>query len=76
MYKSIEDIFNSPDAIYNDPLYEIHNPIQKCESAPEVEEYEYFLNSLDSSAYPKPDTGKIHNRINPLHGSLKSIIIK
>lgn len=76
MFKSIADIFNNPKAIYNDPLYEIHNQVQKCESAPEFEEYEEFLDNLDSSAYPKPKIGIIHNTVNPLHNKLKPVIIK
>ena len=71
-YKSIADVFKSPDAVYNDPLYEIHNPVQQCESPPEFEEYEDFLNNLDHNAYPHPEVKIIHNTVNPLHGSLKS----
>lgn len=76
MYKSIADIFNSPEAIYNDPLYEIHNPVQSCESAPEFEEYEEFINNIEYNAYPRPVNKIIHNIINPLHGALKPINIK
>ena len=42
MIKSIADAFNHPDAVFNDPFEEIHNPVQSCDGAPEIEEYEYF----------------------------------
>ena len=76
MYNSIADIFNSTQAIFNDPLHEIHTPVQSCESAPETEEYEEFLNNLDYEVYPEPEVSLVHCRINPLHGSLKPINIK
>lgn len=73
MYKSIADIFNSPEAIFNDPLEEIHNPVQPCEE-PEIEEYEEFLNNLGYGIYPKPTIKYIHNIVNPLHGALKPVL--
>lgn len=73
MYNSIADVFNSSEAIVNDPLYEIHNPVQPCNYTPETEEYEEFLNNLDNKAYPKPVDKYIHNTVNPLHGALKPI---
>lgn len=76
MYKSIADIFNNSEAIFNDPLEEIHNPTQSCDSPPEIEEYEEFLNNLDSIAYPKPNNKSVHNTVNPLHGALKPVSIK
>jgi hypothetical protein len=76
MYKSIADIFNSPDAIFNDPFEEIHNPVQSCDAPPEIEEYEEFLNTLDYEAYPKPKNKIVHGIINPLHGVLKPVLIK
>ena len=75
MFSSIADIFNSNEALYNDPLYEIHNPVQSCEYPPETEEYEEFFNEMDPKAYPNPTTKLIHNTINPLHGSLKPVVI-
>lgn len=74
MIKSIADAFNDPKAVYNDPLYEIHNPVQNCDSAPENEEYDDFLNYLDIKAYPLPENKTTHNIINPLNGALKPII--
>lgn len=76
MIRTIADVFNSPDAIFNDPLEEIHTPVQSCEAPPEIEEYEEFLNSLGYGMYPKPKIKSIHNIINPLHGKLKPTIIK
>lgn len=73
MIKSIADIFNNPNAIYNDPLYEIHNPVQPCEAPPELDEYEDFINNLDYKAYPRPVNKIIHNTVNILHGALKPI---
>ena len=74
MFKSIADIFNSPDAIINDPLYEIHNSVESCDYPPETEEYDEFLNNLDAKVYPKPILKSIHNTVNPLHGALKPTI--
>lgn len=76
MFKSIADIFNNSKAIFNDPLYEIHNPVQISESAPEYEEYNDFINNLDHNAYPKPKNKSVHNIVDPLHGALKPISIK
>lgn len=76
MYKSIEDVFNNPNAIFNDPLYEIHNPVQACNFEPDIEDYEDFINNLNSNAYPHPKDMYFHNTVNPLHGVLKPIMIK
>jgi hypothetical protein len=76
MFKTIEDVFNSGKAIFNDPLHEIHNPVQKCEAPPENEDYEDFFNHLDNSVYPTPNNTMVHNTVNPLHGTLKPNIIK
>ena len=70
MIKSLADAFNSPDVVYNDPLFEIHNPVQPCEE-PADYEYDEFYSNLNNSAYPKPVNGICHNSINPLHGALK-----
>lgn len=74
MYNSIADVFNSSEAIINDPFHEIHNPVQPCQYPPEIEEYEEFMNNLNNKAYPKPIDNHIHNIINPLHGAVKPII--
>lgn len=74
MIKSIADVFNNPEAKFNDPLYEIHNPVRKCDYPPEYEEYEEFINNLNIKAYPLPIVKHIHNMIDPLHGALKPII--
>lgn len=71
MYNSIADIFNSSQAVFNDPLYEIHHPVQPCNYPPETEEYEEFMNDLNINVYPIPEVGVVHCRIDPLHGSLK-----
>lgn len=76
IYRSIADVFNSPDAVYNDLLYEVRQTIEACEAAPELEEYGEFLNNLGYNNYPKPKNGIIHNAINPSHGVLKPIRIK
>lgn len=73
MFKSIGDIFNSTEAIFNDPLYEIHNPVRPCEDPPEIQEYEEFMDNLDISAYPRPIDKYAHNTVNILHGALKSV---
>jgi len=75
MFKTIADIFNSSEATYNDPLYEIHNTVKSCDYAPEIEEYEEFINNLEPKAYPKPINKLIHNTINPLHGALKAVFV-
>ena len=74
MFNSIADVFNSSKAVFNDPLHEIHNPVQKCDSAPEAGEYEEFLMYIDNKAYPKPVDKRIHRTVNPLHGALKPVI--
>jgi hypothetical protein len=76
MYNSLADVFNSSEALYNDPLYEIHNPVESCIEAPTMEDYEYFINHLDCRAYPLPIDKAVHNTVNPLHGKLKPIFIK
>lgn len=76
MYKSIEDVFNSSEAVINDPLYEIHNPVQSCDYPPEINEYDDLLNNINHTAYPLPVDKHIHNIINPLNGALKPIISK
>lgn len=76
MIKSIADVFNSIEAITNDPLYEIHNPVQKCDTAPDYEEYGDFLNNINPIAYPRPVNKSAHNTVNPLHGVLKPITAK
>ena len=75
MIRTIADVFNSLEATYNDPLYEIHNPVEPCEYEPDIEDYEEFMNNLDNKAYPEPINKFVHNAINPLHGRLKPIII-
>lgn len=75
LYKSIEDIFNSSEAIINDPYYIIHQTIQLCNTPPELEEYVEFLNDLDHSNYPKPKDGIVHHSINPLRRKLKPVSI-
>lgn len=70
MFKSIADVFNSPEATFNDPLYEIHNPVQPCDK-PYDEDYDKFFDTLDCKAYPIPKNKIYHNTINPLHGALK-----
>ena len=70
MIKSLADAFNSPDAKFNDPLFEIHNPVQPCEE-PTDSEYQEFYNHLNTNAYPTPVDKIVHNTINPLHGALK-----
>lgn len=75
MFNSIADIFNNAEASYNDPLHEIHNPVQSCNHSPEFNEYEEFLNELDPRVYPNPIVKSIHNTVNPLHGALKPIVI-
>lgn len=74
MIKTIADVFNNPDAIFNDPLEEIHNPVQSCEAPPEYEEYGEFFNNLYSyECYPKPVDKIVHHRVNPLHGTIKPL---
>ena len=73
MYKSLEDCFNSPEARYNDPLEEIHNPVESCFFFFLYEEYEEMLKYLDMNAYPSPNVTKIHNSINQTNPKLKSI---
>lgn len=75
MFKSIADVFNSPEARFNDPLYEIHNPVQSCDK-PYDEDYKEFYNNLNPAIYPHPVNKMYHNTINPSHGVLKPIINK
>lgn len=75
MFKSIADVFNSKEARFNDPLYEIHNPVQACDK-PYIEDYEEFYNTLNPNAYPRPINKIYHNTINPLHGALKPFSCK
>ena len=75
--KSIADAFKNPNAVFNDPLYEIHNPIvSKLSTPPVTEEYDHFLTYLTPGVYPKPTNKFIHHAINPSHGTLKPISIK
>lgn len=76
MIKTIADAFNSPDVIFNDPLEEIHNPVQYCKAPPEHEEYEEFLYSIRPGIYPNPVLKSVHNTVNTLHGALKPVFIK
>jgi len=75
MYNSIADVFNSPKATYNDPLYEIHNTVKSCKE-PHMKDYDEFLNNLDYSVYPNPQNKIYHCTINPLHGALKPVCNK
>ena len=70
--KTIADIFNNPDAIFNDPYYEIHNTVEPCKYPPEFEEYGEFLDNIDHVAYPHPKNCMVHNSINPSHKRMVS----
>ena len=59
---SLASLFNNPNIKYNDPFYEIHNPVQSCKNPPDMYEYEDFLNNIDHNAYPTPKD-KIFHRI-------------
>lgn len=76
MIKSLADVFNSKDAIINDPLKEIHTPVRPVSSAPAIEEYEDLLLDLDISVYPTPTKEKYHRIVDPMHGKLKSVYNK
>lgn len=73
MFKSIADVFNSPEAIYNDPLYKIHNTVQPCNAPPETEEYIELLDNFDPNVYPTPTNKIVHHRVNPLYGIIKPL---
>ena len=75
MYKSIADVFNSPEAIFNDPFGKVYDTVQSCKAPPEYEEYDEFLDNLTHINYPKPVNRLFHNIINPKHGSLKPMQI-
>ena len=75
MYKSIEDVFNDSNAVYNEPYdSNISNPVIIQENNPSLEEYQLFLDSLSSfNKYPKPKMKSIFHSINPNNGPLESI---
>lgn len=75
MYKSIADVFNSPEAVFNDPFEDVHNTVEPCEAPPEYEEYIDLLNNLGYNNYPKPINRIVHNIINPTHGPLRPVPI-
>lgn len=76
MIKSIADVFNSKDAIINDPLREIHTPVQPVIVEPLEYEYDDFLSDLDYSLYPYPTKEIYHRTVDPMHGRLKSVYNK
>lgn len=76
MIKSLADVFNSKDAIINDPFKEIHTPVQSVSIAPSIEEYEDLLSDLDMSVYPTPTKERYHRTVDPMHGALKSVYNK
>ena len=75
MFKSLADVFNSPEARFNDPLHEIHNPVIESSMRPYDNEYDDLYNNLNPKIYPKPKNKSIHNTINPMHGALKPVKI-
>jgi len=71
--KSLSDLFNSSDAVINDPYVEIHTACQEADIIPSSGDYEDFIEDLDTSFYPKPKDTVTHYTVNPLHGALKSV---
>lgn len=76
MIKSLEDLFKSKEAIFNDPLKEIHTPVQSVNTAPNIDEYEELLSDIDMSVYPTPTKERYHRIVDPMHGKLKSVYNK
>ena len=76
MIKSLEDLFNSKEAVFNDPLKEIHTPVQSVRVAPDTDEYEELLSNIDMTAYPTPTKERYHRVVDPMHGRLKSVYNK
>ena len=75
MYKSLADVFNSPDAVINDPYDEIHNPVKPCRRVPEYLDYLDFIETVHYTAYPKPTEKMFHHIVNPEHGPIKPVTI-